>query len=147
MVAGAGLVERNFCESKNSSTYKILRFKSSSNLILFSKKKRSNGPLFSKWLRELDLNQRPSGYEPDELPDCSIPRYLIVICDYSLRSSLVPRLTSPRTWHLVTSSSAEYPAINFLSTNIYYYVRSKKKINPMKNILTFVTNFIFSEIL
>ena len=42
------------------------------------------------------MNQRPSGYEPDELPDCSIPRYLIVICDYSSRSSLVPRLTSPR---------------------------------------------------
>ncbi len=27
------------------------------------------------WLRGLDLNQRPSGYEPDELPDCSTPRY------------------------------------------------------------------------
>ncbi len=26
-----------------------------------------------KWLREPDLNRRPSGYEPDELPDCSIP--------------------------------------------------------------------------
>ncbi len=26
------------------------------------------------WLREPDLNRRPSGYEPDELPDCSIPR-------------------------------------------------------------------------
>jgi hypothetical protein len=26
-------------------------------------------------LRGLDLNQGPSGYEPDELPDCSTPRY------------------------------------------------------------------------
>jgi len=22
------------------------------------------------------LNRRPSGYEPDELPDCSTPRYI-----------------------------------------------------------------------
>ena len=25
------------------------------------------------------MNQRPSGYEPDELPNCSIPRYLFVL--------------------------------------------------------------------
>ena len=45
----------------------------------FSKKKAQN-PLqhrdlgLKKWLRGLDLNQRPSGYEPDELPGCSTPR-------------------------------------------------------------------------
>ena len=30
--------------------------------------------LRENWLRGLDLNQRPSGYEPDELPGCSTPR-------------------------------------------------------------------------
>ena len=29
------------------------------------------------WLRGLDLNQRPSGYEPDELPYCSTPHQYI----------------------------------------------------------------------
>src|SRR5690606_20721366 len=32
-----------------------------------------------KWLREPDLNRRPSGYEPDELPDCSIPRQIALL--------------------------------------------------------------------
>ncbi len=31
------------------------------------------------WLRGLDLNQRPSGYEPDELPDCSTPRQAVIV--------------------------------------------------------------------
>ena len=28
-----------------------------------------------KWLRGLDLNQRPLGYEPNELPGCSTPHF------------------------------------------------------------------------
>ncbi len=32
-------------------------------------------PSGENWLRGLDLNQRPSGYEPDELPGCSTPRF------------------------------------------------------------------------
>src|SRR5690349_13613117 len=30
--------------------------------------------LHARWWRGKDLNLRPSGYEPDELPDCSTPR-------------------------------------------------------------------------
>ena len=29
---------------------------------------------FKMWLRGRDLNPRPLGYEPNELPDCSTPR-------------------------------------------------------------------------
>ena len=31
------------------------------------------------WLRSVDLNHRPSGYEPDELPGCSTPRQTVLI--------------------------------------------------------------------
>ncbi|WP_394230380.1 hypothetical protein, partial [Shewanella colwelliana] len=34
--------------------------------------------------REPDLNRRPSGYEPDELPYCSIPRPLFKALMFSL---------------------------------------------------------------
>jgi hypothetical protein len=27
-----------------------------------------------RWLRGVDLNHRPLGYEPNELPDCSTPQ-------------------------------------------------------------------------
>ena len=40
------------------------------------------------WLRGPDLNQRPSGYEPDELPDCSTPRYLLVRVSHSLTAQV-----------------------------------------------------------
>ena len=37
-------------------------------------KNRPYGRFCKSWLRGMDLNHRPSGYEPDELPGCSTPR-------------------------------------------------------------------------
>ncbi len=43
------------------------------------------------WLRGPDLNRRPSGYEPDELPGCSTPRpkscEIIVACISGFKTS------------------------------------------------------------
>src|SRR5215212_2199551 len=35
----------------------------------------SYAPDKQNWLRGRDLNPRPLGYEPNELPDCSTPRH------------------------------------------------------------------------
>ncbi len=43
-------------------------------LVLFDFQANSLESLLKGWLRGLDLNQRPLGYEPNELPDCSTPR-------------------------------------------------------------------------
>ena len=42
-----------------------------------------------KELRGQDLNLRPSGYEPDELPDCSTPRQLYNII-YIFQGNMQP---------------------------------------------------------
>src|SRR5690606_2979201 len=49
----------------------------------------TTGPLIK--LREQDLNLRPSGYEPDELPNCSIPRR----CDGGGRGIRTPARFDP----------------------------------------------------
>ena len=57
----------------NEKPQETLRF-----FIIFRYKKVDRFHLESvnlSWLRGQDLNLRPSGYEPDELPDCSTPRY------------------------------------------------------------------------
>ena len=49
----------------------------------------SHGTLASLeiWLRGRDLNPRPLGYEPNELPDCSTPRHVAEQVSYHARSS------------------------------------------------------------
>jgi hypothetical protein len=52
------------------------------------KRAASRGPnlisVFSigSWLRGLDLNQRPLGYEPNELPGCSTPQLQFTNCTH-----------------------------------------------------------------
>ena len=61
--------------------FQFISFYCVAKCVVFIKKVTSRKSLkvtFDKWLRRLDLNQWPSGYEPDELPDCSTPRYSIL---------------------------------------------------------------------
>ena len=55
--------------------YPLARRIANAGALAAGNKKAARRRLVWRWLRGLDLNQRPSGYEPDELPDCSTPRH------------------------------------------------------------------------
>src|SRR5678815_5464230 len=57
------------------------------------------------WLRGGDLNPRPLGYEPNELPDCSTPRHVVSGTDrtYELPTA---GTTATRTFNCITRRNA-----------------------------------------
>src|SRR5205814_3017950 len=61
------------------------------------RQKRATSRCKLKWLRGRDLNPRPLGYEPNELPDCSTPRQVKPNLQNPCGIGLVIRLKPNRT--------------------------------------------------
>jgi hypothetical protein len=59
--------------------------------------------MLKKWLRGRDLNPRPLGYEPNELPDCSTPRHVTEAKFMVARACLIHQETLRWPRHLHTN--------------------------------------------
>ena len=80
LVAGAGFAVLCPAPRLRRRRGPLKRFNLQSRLPPDKTKARTKAGFCLVWLRGQDLNLRPSGYEPDELPGCSTPRQLFGEC-------------------------------------------------------------------
>jgi chromosome segregation ATPase len=93
------------------------------------------------WWRGQDLNLRPSGYEPDELPGCSTPRrsrHSTVAIGYATHNlSLIMFSRSKKTQQAIAALNADLATLRAeLNTHIEHLAAEKSLRNDIADRLT-----------